>query len=1040
MIPGRGIEPDELLAHSAFVRGVARSLLLDRDEVEDVSQEALLAALEARSDEPPGRGWLRRVTRNLGVTEIRRKSRRRRREEAVARGSASTSPSADVAAARNETLGRVVQAVLALEEPYRSTVIQRYYERLSCREIAVAEGTPLATVRTRLQRALAHLRGDLDSACEGDRELWIVGLFPLAGIPETMQAVVTHLASRLDATARRALTARVTVIVAVALVVPVAVVTTLLRDGVEEAPVVVPVVVSAQTGDDASSSPGALRLVVDSDPPEGAVLPPGAEGRQARLGSSLPEAPLTGQLEARLRWADGSPAARIRGRAVTLDDARNKRVTGRGQDMIWMSDEEGILRLPAAPGEHLLLLDRAGGGFEFVIVPGQRTEIDATLEAGLDVDIEVVTEEGEPVEGAEILLATATRSSDSGVVVGTTDARGAFVLRSLSKSRFIGARKAGHAPSHLTYVRGTGAEGDRRLRLVLSGPGGALHGRVVDETGEPVPDAAVILEDPTRWKTAADSHGGFTMVPCPVRTRTSGEGLFQLDGLPPGERQLFVLHPERGVLLTRVVVEVEAARDEERIVLPAPAVVEGRVEDADGSTLAGARILVQDAAICDFRVPLEVVADGSGAFRTPLLAPGTVKVEAQGSVGGSVATTLRLLPGETRACVLRVEKGLVLAGRVLDDSGRPRPGFLVRAWGPYGRVDRAVRDRVAGQAGIGSMDQRAIRKAIRSFQSATAITDEEGRFALEGRLPLGHRLEVVAPDSVLSIPSLVLEDVRPERGEIDIVINVERLPGGRITATIAAPPGEAATRRHLEVYRGDDPEPYGEKVELTGREISLGPLVPGPLTLILEQARNQVVRRTVIFDGTLAEGEVCDLGTVGFERPGSVRVRLAGDLVEPLDRIEVELRRAGGKIAISGEVKEGEILFPETPPGSYRLTTLGFASTGIACAAVPLVVEEGVEIQVSLEAERGERVLVRTRASEPAASWEVMTMALLDSSGDEILRLFGYDAMTRFVDGICLAPGRYRIELTMDSGARFSEEVEVDGDPATETTVIVTYR
>ena len=55
----------------------------------------------------------------------------------------------------------VVERLMTLREPYRSTLLARYFEDLSHGEIAARDGVALATVRSRLQRGLAELRGDL---------------------------------------------------------------------------------------------------------------------------------------------------------------------------------------------------------------------------------------------------------------------------------------------------------------------------------------------------------------------------------------------------------------------------------------------------------------------------------------------------------------------------------------------------------------------------------------------------------------------------------------------------------------------------------------------------------------------------------------------------------------------------------------------------------------------------------------------------------------------------------------------------------------
>lgn len=81
-----------------------------------------------------------------------------------------------------EMARRVLDCVIALDEPYRSTVILRFYDGKSPAEIAGLQGVPAATVRTRIGRALARLRLRLDRAHGGERAAWRAALLPIAGI------------------------------------------------------------------------------------------------------------------------------------------------------------------------------------------------------------------------------------------------------------------------------------------------------------------------------------------------------------------------------------------------------------------------------------------------------------------------------------------------------------------------------------------------------------------------------------------------------------------------------------------------------------------------------------------------------------------------------------------------------------------------------------------------------------------------------------------------------------------------------------------
>ena len=146
-----------LLRHAGFLRRLARDLVGDPAAAEDAVQEVWLRALE----KPPRhganvRGWLRVVLTNLVRSNARGESRREARERDRAVDTAgellATNPSDEA------TLRSVTEAVLALEEPLRSTVLQHYFQGLTTAEIATRDHLPVSTVKSRLQRALEMLR------------------------------------------------------------------------------------------------------------------------------------------------------------------------------------------------------------------------------------------------------------------------------------------------------------------------------------------------------------------------------------------------------------------------------------------------------------------------------------------------------------------------------------------------------------------------------------------------------------------------------------------------------------------------------------------------------------------------------------------------------------------------------------------------------------------------------------------------------------------------------------------------------------------
>src|SRR5689334_17819033 len=116
---------ETLLRHRAFVRGLARRLVADPNAADDVEQETWLAALRRppHGDES-SRGWLAAVVRNA-ARKFGRSRTRRAAHEAAALPRDPQRP-ADELVAEAETGRHLVALVLALDEPYRGTVLLRW--------------------------------------------------------------------------------------------------------------------------------------------------------------------------------------------------------------------------------------------------------------------------------------------------------------------------------------------------------------------------------------------------------------------------------------------------------------------------------------------------------------------------------------------------------------------------------------------------------------------------------------------------------------------------------------------------------------------------------------------------------------------------------------------------------------------------------------------------------------------------------------------------------------------------------------------------
>jgi len=169
---------EALLAESAWLRRLATSLVRDPAAAEDLVQETWLAALKnPPTADRPLRPWLRTVLENFVRMRARGEQARTTRERREAREEATQGEVELVE--RVEEQRFLAREVLKLEEPFRSTLVLRYYEGLSSIQIAERVGSNDNTVRWRLKRGLELLRERLDRRHGGDRGAWLALLSPL---------------------------------------------------------------------------------------------------------------------------------------------------------------------------------------------------------------------------------------------------------------------------------------------------------------------------------------------------------------------------------------------------------------------------------------------------------------------------------------------------------------------------------------------------------------------------------------------------------------------------------------------------------------------------------------------------------------------------------------------------------------------------------------------------------------------------------------------------------------------------------------------
>jgi RNA polymerase sigma factor (sigma-70 family) len=160
------LEWDEIVAeHSAQVYRLAYRLTGNRQDAEDLTQDVFIRVFRSLDTYEPGNfpGWLHRITTNLFLDRVRRKSRLRM--DGFYEGAEEKLLSAEIlpeSAVHDANFDPDIEVALAsLSEEFRVAVVLCDVEGLSYEEIADVLGIKLGTVRSRIHRGRTQLRAAL---------------------------------------------------------------------------------------------------------------------------------------------------------------------------------------------------------------------------------------------------------------------------------------------------------------------------------------------------------------------------------------------------------------------------------------------------------------------------------------------------------------------------------------------------------------------------------------------------------------------------------------------------------------------------------------------------------------------------------------------------------------------------------------------------------------------------------------------------------------------------------------------------------------
>jgi len=672
---------ESMLTHRDWVRRVARALVHSDAEAEEIEQEAWVRAVtRPPSSEGKCKAWFRTVLKRAARDRWRARTRRDAREVRSARPPESA-PTADLVA-EAESHRLVVNAALALPEPYRETIVLRFFHELPAAEIAERLDVPLETVRTGVKRALGRLRKELDDRHGGDRRAWtamVALLIPASAKAGTAIGVkaglVAAAASLLVATValwpKAEETLPPTTIGKVPAVAPADEFETLVEPEIEPdaPPPVEPAPAEDLDGPSLAAPP--------PPPPEPALIVTVIDHRARPLaGATVRIHPkksreVTMREYAEARWAHPAPGplpALIKGR----------------------TDSHGRLVIADLPDRAMVVCASARGFVhrtDHRRLPGVRS-VTLALRPAVELSGTVRLRNGTPVPGATVTASTRFDGSEL-QATAVTGRDGSYRLSAVPRGRAILAVRLDHG-----LIVSTSLVDTRRLRefpIVLD-LAAAVRGRVVDDrTGRGVAGVEVAVggsrgRHSGGWTTAAvvtKADGTWSFPEFPVGQL--GRVRARADGYLPVER---IFNPawdvrRRGETVLR---DIRLARG---------AVVSGEVRYETGEPAPGARVWLLFCGLPDDPV---VIADRRGRYRFAAVPAGVARVYVSGpdcwQRGNDVGYRPEMLPDELRVVVpvsgevrktVSVVRGAVVTGVVQDPDGTPRPG--VEAYSrPGGRV------------------------------------------------------------------------------------------------------------------------------------------------------------------------------------------------------------------------------------------------------------------------------------------------------------------------------------------------------------------
>lgn len=631
--------PEAVLRELEGLRALARSLVRGDAEADDLVQDTAIAAITHPPDQDrPVRPWLATVLRNRWRMNRRAEARRRAREVAV-NEVVDTGPAEDPID-RARVLERLSGALVALDEPFRTTVIRRYLDGESAAEIARALEIPPGTVRWRLKTGLERLRAALDETTPR----WQRALIPIAaGKGALLVKAKTSFAA----------------LIALIVLVGIGAIYLARRGGGD--PAGPPAVATAPARAGLANHRDAVVAPGSRAPATTVVDPLPGQGRTTVETVAAPGGAVSGRV---INWSTG---AGVGGAELTFS-------SDGGATTIRSRDDGAFELAPGAPGAFELTAVVAAGFLPYAPELAH-SKVDLALAKdravrgitvflfpAIDYAGRVIDASGAPVPNARVRLLGTPSGEQAIEQLATewiTDKAGGFVFHAADDAVFEASRGPFRGWARL--------DGDVALTRVLTiqlGEGAprdvTIRGITVDETGAPVGEVLVRAEPD-------DAPGKAPEVPRATAFATSGaDGTFALEGVDRGS---YLLSAELAQHAPTFVPGIVGGTSGVRLTIELGAPIAGTVVTTGGEPVPAFTLLVMRRAGALRQTVLATsVVDAGGRFRVRV-PPGDYDLLAAASgLAPSAPTTVSA--GTTDAHLV-VSVGATLRGRIVasDKSG-----------------------------------------------------------------------------------------------------------------------------------------------------------------------------------------------------------------------------------------------------------------------------------------------------------------------------------------------------------------------------------